>query len=145
LVTCFLSVLAFEILCGGRAGAAFLACTPERLYARSGRQVASEAVAGTRPRGPPGDLEADFYQVGEPGLCQMQLCCNCNRAAHAVVDVCQQLRRVKLCLASEAMPGAPPRVPGNLEADFRGPPILFDSCGAAAAAAAALAWVILGF
>lgn len=45
------------------AGAAFLACTPERLYVRSGQRVASEAVAGTRPRGPPGDLEADFYQV----------------------------------------------------------------------------------
>jgi isochorismate synthase EntC len=38
-----------------------VACTPERLYVRSGRHVASEAVAGTRPRGAPGDVEADFY------------------------------------------------------------------------------------
>lgn len=39
------------------AGPAFLACTPERLYARTGRHVASEAVAGTRPRGRGGDIE----------------------------------------------------------------------------------------
>lgn len=38
-----------------------MACTPERLYVRSGPHVASEAVAGTRPRGAPGDVEADFY------------------------------------------------------------------------------------
>jgi hypothetical protein len=58
------------------AGASFLACTPERLYVRSGRQVASEAVAGTRPRGPPGDLEADFYQVSTlfPHFCLA--CCS---------------------------------------------------------------------
>ena len=32
----------------------FLASTPERLYVRSGRRVASEAVAATRPRGAEG-------------------------------------------------------------------------------------------
>ncbi|GLC45490.1 hypothetical protein PLESTM_001741500 [Pleodorina starrii] len=42
-------------------GSAFLACTPERLYARTGRFVASEAVAGTRPRGKGGDVEQDFW------------------------------------------------------------------------------------
>ncbi|KAK9837268.1 hypothetical protein WJX81_002656 [Elliptochloris bilobata] len=42
-------------------GAAFLACTPEQLYARTGRAVASEAVAATRARGPPGDVETDFW------------------------------------------------------------------------------------
>lgn len=39
---------------------AFIASTPERLYVRSGRLVASEAVAGTRPRGE-GDVEKDFW------------------------------------------------------------------------------------
>jgi len=53
----------------------FLACTPERLYVRSGRQVASEAVAGTAARGPPGDLEADFYQVSNVMLTVL-LCCS---------------------------------------------------------------------
>jgi len=53
---------AYQLLLSTPPGATFLACTPERLYVRSGRLVASEAVAGTRPRGPPGDLEADFYQ-----------------------------------------------------------------------------------
>ena len=32
----------------------FLASTPERLYVRTGRHVASEAVAATRPRGAEG-------------------------------------------------------------------------------------------
>jgi isochorismate synthase EntC len=53
---------AYQLLLSTPPGATFLACTPERLFVRSGRLVASEAVAGTRPRGPPGDLEADFYQ-----------------------------------------------------------------------------------
>ena len=35
-------------------GACFLGSTPEQLYVRSGQAVASEAVAATRPRGPPG-------------------------------------------------------------------------------------------
>ena len=39
----------------GKLPPAFLGSTPERLYARTGRYVASEAVAGTRPRGPPGE------------------------------------------------------------------------------------------
>ncbi|KAG1664092.1 hypothetical protein FOA52_013276 [Chlamydomonas sp. UWO 241] len=43
------------------SGTAFLASTPERLYVRSGRLVASEAVAGTRPRGAEGDVEKDFW------------------------------------------------------------------------------------
>ncbi len=46
---------------GGAGGPSFVGCTPERLYARSGRRLASEAVAGTRSRGAPGDIEADFY------------------------------------------------------------------------------------
>ncbi|KXZ52491.1 hypothetical protein GPECTOR_9g535 [Gonium pectorale] len=46
---------------GAGPGPAFLACTPERLYARTGRFVASEAVAGTRPRGRGGDVEQDFW------------------------------------------------------------------------------------
>jgi isochorismate synthase EntC len=53
---------AYQLLLSTPPGSTFIACTPERLYVRSGRLVASEAVAGTRPRGPPGDLEADFYQ-----------------------------------------------------------------------------------
>jgi isochorismate synthase/2-succinyl-5-enolpyruvyl-6-hydroxy-3-cyclohexene-1-carboxylate synthase/2-succinyl-6-hydroxy-2,4-cyclohexadiene-1-carboxylate synthase/O-succinylbenzoate synthase len=39
----------------------FLASTPECLYTRSGSHVASEAVAGTRARGPGGDVEKDFW------------------------------------------------------------------------------------
>ena len=53
---------AYQLLLSTPPGSTFIACTPERLYVRSGRLIASEAVAGTRPRGPPGDLEADFYQ-----------------------------------------------------------------------------------
>jgi isochorismate synthase EntC len=53
---------AYQLLLSTPPGATFVACTPERLFVRSGRLLASEAVAGTRPRGPPGDLEADFYQ-----------------------------------------------------------------------------------
>ncbi len=37
-------------------GAAFVGASPERLFRRSGRSIASEAIAGTRPRG---DSEAD--------------------------------------------------------------------------------------
>ena len=37
-------------------GATFLGSSPEQLYARAGACIASEAVAATRPRGPPGDL-----------------------------------------------------------------------------------------
>ncbi|KAG7671813.1 putative Protein PHYLLO, chloroplastic [Nannochloris sp. 'desiccata'] len=40
---------------------AFLASTPECLYTRSGSDVASEAVAGTRARGSGGDVEKDFW------------------------------------------------------------------------------------
>ena len=36
------------------SGAAFFGITPENLYTKTGRSVASEAVAATRPRGPPG-------------------------------------------------------------------------------------------
>ena len=39
----------------------FLGCTPERLYCRTDRRVVSEAVAGTRGRGPGGDIEKDFW------------------------------------------------------------------------------------
>eukprot|EP00899_Mesostigma_viride_P009706 jgi/Mesvir1/18737/Mv01248-RA.1 len=41
------------------SGEAFLGGTPERLYVRVGRVVASEAVAGTRRRGGPGGGDAD--------------------------------------------------------------------------------------
>ncbi|GAX76586.1 hypothetical protein CEUSTIGMA_g4032.t1 [Chlamydomonas eustigma] len=47
---------------GGEIGTScFLASTPERLYVRTGRHVASEAVAATRPRGAEGDIEKDFW------------------------------------------------------------------------------------
>ncbi|KAK9806829.1 hypothetical protein WJX72_004058 [[Myrmecia] bisecta] len=52
---------AYQIYLQLPSGATFLGSTPEQLYARSGRSVASEAVAGTRPRGPPGDVEKDFW------------------------------------------------------------------------------------
>lgn len=34
----------------------FVGSTPERLYKRDGNRVYSEAIAGTRPRGPKGHL-----------------------------------------------------------------------------------------
>ena len=37
------------------SGATFISSTPEQLYVRRGSAVASEAVAGTRPRGPAGE------------------------------------------------------------------------------------------
>ncbi len=37
------------------SGATFISSTPEQLYVRRGQAVASEAVAGTRPRGPAGE------------------------------------------------------------------------------------------
>lgn len=45
---------AYQLLISNGAGNTFLACTPERLYARTGHYITSEAVAGTRPRGPQG-------------------------------------------------------------------------------------------
>ena len=45
---------AFQLFLHLESGATFLGSTPELLYQRSGQCVASEAVAGTRPRGPPG-------------------------------------------------------------------------------------------
>ncbi len=52
---------AYQFLLGLPNGKTFLGCTPERLYARSGCHVVSEAVAGTRGRGPGGDIEKDFW------------------------------------------------------------------------------------
>ena len=46
------------------SGAAFISSTPEQLYMRSGSAVASEAVAGTRPRGPVGTP----YTLASDGL-----------------------------------------------------------------------------
>lgn len=46
---------------GQGTSGAFLGSTPERLYARTGGSLATEAVAGTRPRGPGGDVEQDFW------------------------------------------------------------------------------------
>ena len=45
---------AFQLMLQTPEGASFLGSTPELLYRRSGNRVASEAVAATRPRGPPG-------------------------------------------------------------------------------------------
>ena len=45
---------AFQLMLQVPDGGTFLGSTPELLYLRSGNQVASEAVAATRPRGPPG-------------------------------------------------------------------------------------------
>ena len=44
----------YQILVQQPSGACFLGSTPEQLYIRTGSAVASEAVAATRPRGPPG-------------------------------------------------------------------------------------------
>ena len=38
-------------------GGTFLGSTPEQLYARAGDCIASEAVAATRARGPPGEQQ----------------------------------------------------------------------------------------
>ena len=46
---------AYQLLLRLPSGATFLSCTPERLYSRRGVNVASEAVAGTRPRGTQGN------------------------------------------------------------------------------------------
>eukprot|EP00892_Ulva_mutabilis_P000338 jgi/Ulvmu1/10304/UM060_0106.1 len=42
-------------------GAAFVSSTPERLFMRHGRTATAEAIAGTRRRGRPGDVQEDFY------------------------------------------------------------------------------------
>ena len=52
---------AYQFLLRLPTGQCFLGCTPERLYARTGDRVVSEAVAGTRGRGPGGDIEKDFW------------------------------------------------------------------------------------
>lgn len=52
---------AYQFLLQMPNGQCFLGCTPERLYARSGQEVVSEAVAGTRGRGAGGDIEKDFW------------------------------------------------------------------------------------
>lgn len=46
-------------------GGCFLGSTPERLFVRTGRLVASEAVAGTRARGAPGDEVSDLRLAAE--------------------------------------------------------------------------------
>ncbi|GAB4817906.1 hypothetical protein N2152v2_004952 [Parachlorella kessleri] len=52
---------AYQVLLQLPSGATFLGSTPECLYTRTGRAVASEAVAGTRARGAGGDVEKDFW------------------------------------------------------------------------------------
>jgi isochorismate synthase/2-succinyl-5-enolpyruvyl-6-hydroxy-3-cyclohexene-1-carboxylate synthase/2-succinyl-6-hydroxy-2,4-cyclohexadiene-1-carboxylate synthase/O-succinylbenzoate synthase len=52
---------AYQFMLRLPSGQCFMGCTPERLYARSGSSVVSEAVAGTRGRGPGGDIEKDFW------------------------------------------------------------------------------------
>eukprot|EP00798_Chlamydomonas_sp_ICE-L_P027190 gene27190-2434_t len=47
---------AYQLSMNNSVGGTFLGCTPERLYVRSGTFIASEAVAGTRPRGAAGEL-----------------------------------------------------------------------------------------
>jgi len=56
---------AYQIYIELPSGEAFLGAPPERLYVRSRRAVASEAVAGTRPRGPMGDEGADLRLASE--------------------------------------------------------------------------------
>ncbi|MCS6771129.1 MAG: isochorismate synthase [Kiritimatiellae bacterium] len=50
------------------AGFAFIGASPERLFSRSGRQILSEALAGTRPRGtsPAEDAAAARALLGDP-------------------------------------------------------------------------------
>ena len=45
---------AYQLYLRAPNGATFFGSTPERLYVRTGSTIASEAVAATRPRGPPG-------------------------------------------------------------------------------------------
>jgi isochorismate synthase / 2-succinyl-5-enolpyruvyl-6-hydroxy-3-cyclohexene-1-carboxylate synthase / 2-succinyl-6-hydroxy-2,4-cyclohexadiene-1-carboxylate synthase / o-succinylbenzoate synthase len=52
---------AYQVFLQLSSGTTFLASTPECLYTRSGSDVASEAVAGTRARGSGGDIEKDFW------------------------------------------------------------------------------------
>jgi isochorismate synthase len=52
---------AYQVALQLPSGQTFVASTPERLYARTGDAVASEAVAGTRARGAGGDVEKDFW------------------------------------------------------------------------------------
>ncbi len=53
---CFHFMMQFE------PGGAFLGASPERLYRRDGRQIRSEAVAGTRPRGASPEADARLRQ-----------------------------------------------------------------------------------
>lgn len=55
----------YQILLQQPGGACFLGSTPEQLYVRTASAVASEAVAATRPRGPPGQ----FAKAPPPPLC----------------------------------------------------------------------------
>lgn len=52
---------AYQTLITLPSGTCFISSTPECLYRRTGRNVASEAVAGTRARGAGGDVEKDFW------------------------------------------------------------------------------------
>ncbi len=60
---------AYQLLLQLPGGHTFLASTPERLYVRSGDAVASEAVAGTRPRGPPGEATGCWCLQGRLPQC----------------------------------------------------------------------------
>ena len=55
----------FQLACG----TSFVGSTPERLYQRRGGDIASEAVAGTRPRGPVGDEHRDSQLAYEMLMC----------------------------------------------------------------------------
>jgi isochorismate synthase/2-succinyl-5-enolpyruvyl-6-hydroxy-3-cyclohexene-1-carboxylate synthase/2-succinyl-6-hydroxy-2,4-cyclohexadiene-1-carboxylate synthase/O-succinylbenzoate synthase len=52
---------AYQTLITLPSGTSFISSTPECLYRRTERNVASEAVAGTRARGAGGDVEKDFW------------------------------------------------------------------------------------
>ena len=52
---------AYQVMIQLPSGTTFVSSTPECLYSRTGRYVVSEAVAGTRARGPGGDVEKDFW------------------------------------------------------------------------------------
>ena len=52
---------AYQIMIQLSSGQSFISSTPECLYSRTGNFISSEAVAGTRARGPGGNLEKDFW------------------------------------------------------------------------------------
>ena len=54
---------AYQALLRLPSGATFLSSTPEQLFRQCGSAIVTEAVAGTRPRGPPGDPAPPYIVV----------------------------------------------------------------------------------